>query len=130
MADDVLYPYRLFRMPDAPNGWVVCALCQRQVPPQLITLHHLKPKQKGGKPEHRVPMCRTCHKQIHATFGNHELARGLDDVKLLRQSPQLAPFLRWIRRQSPDRSFRTVMSNDHSGSKRRRLRERRDRRRG
>ena len=108
----------------------VCMLCGRVVPGDLITQHHLKPKQKGGKAEDRVPLCKPCHKQIHATFGNADLARSYADLDLLRGSPQLQPFLKWIRKQKPDRNFRTVTSNAHARSKRQRAQERRRARHG
>ena len=88
--------------PDVP---VNCAICQRDVPGRLITLHHLKPKSRGGGADVRVPACRTCHKQIHASFTNKELAAGFDDVAALRGSERLGPFLRWVRKQKPDRVF-------------------------
>jgi len=90
-----------------------CELCNRLVPARLITLHHLTPKQKGGKPHHRTPLCKPCHKQIHATFGNTDLARVYDSIESLRRAPLLQPFLRWIRKQAPDRNFRTVRSKEH-----------------
>jgi hypothetical protein len=95
----------------------------------MITLHHLLPKQKGGKADNRVPLCRPCHKQIHATFGNGQLATLYTDLGTLRQAPQLQPFLEWIRKQKPDRNFRTVTSNSHPRSKRQRALERRRARR-
>ena len=102
-----------------------CDLCGRQVPPEMITLHHLRPKQKGGKAEHRTPLCRPCHKQIHATFSNTELVQAFTTIESLRRATQLQPFLRWIRKQKANRNFRTVLSNGHPGSKRQRLRVRR-----
>jgi 5-methylcytosine-specific restriction protein A len=102
------------------EGWVRCELCERDVPPSLITQHHLKPKEKGGKPEHKVPLCRPCHKQVHATFGNAELAKCLDSLEALRSSPMMAEFLKWIRKQKGDRNFRTVMSTGHPKRRRRR----------
>jgi 5-methylcytosine-specific restriction enzyme A len=90
-----------------------CELCLRQVPPRLITLHHLKPKQKGGKPAHRTPLCKPCHKQVHATFGNTDLARVYASLDALRGAPLLQPFLQWIRKQSPDRNFATHRSKAH-----------------
>jgi hypothetical protein len=105
-------------------------LCARIVPKHLITLHHLLPRQKGGKADDRVPLCRPCHKQIHATFGNGLLAALYSDLEMLRRAPQLQPFLGWIRKQKPDRNFRTVTSNSHPRSKRQRAQERRRARRG
>ena len=88
--------------PDVP---VNCVLCRRDVPGRLITLHHLKPKSRGGGADVRVATCRTCHKQIHASFTNKELAAGFDDVDALRGSERLGPFLHWVRKQKPDRVF-------------------------
>jgi hypothetical protein len=98
---------------DAGERWIRCELCQRRVPPRLITLHHLVPKHKGGKADDRTSLCKPCHKQIHATFGNTDLARVNATIDSLRQAPLLQPFLKWIRKQSPDRNFRTVRSKDH-----------------
>jgi hypothetical protein len=84
----------------------------------LITLHHLTPKQKGGKAEHRTPLCRPCHKQIHATFTNTELFQQFDSLELLRQAPQLQSFLRWIRKQRLDRNCRTRESTVRGGGMR------------
>jgi hypothetical protein len=90
-----------------------CELCQRRVPRGLITLHHLVPKQKGGKADVRVPLCKPCHKQIHATFANNDLAKSYTTLEALQKAPQLAGFLQWIRKQKPDRNFKTVTSNGH-----------------
>ena len=105
-----------------------CSLCERQVPPGMITLHHLRPREKGGNAEHRTPLCRPCHKQLHAMFSNTDLARSLDSIERLRAAPQLQAFLRWIRKKKPDRNFRTVMSDSHPHGKRTRIRFRHKRR--
>jgi len=83
----------------------------------MITLHHLKPREKGGRAEHRTPLCRPCHKQLHAVYTNKRLATSLDRIELLKSAPELQPFLGWIRKQKPDRNFRTVMSNANPGGK-------------
>ena len=106
-----------------------CSLCEREVPAGMITLHHLRPREQGGKAEHRTPLCRPCHKQLHAVFTNKDLARTLDSIERLRAAPQLQPFLRWIRKQKPDRNFRTVMSDAHPRGKRTRRAAIRGRRR-
>ena len=97
---------------------VTCGLCGRDVPRGLITLHHLKPKQKGGRAEDRAPLCRPCHKQLHAVFSNTELAQQFSTLEALQQAEPLRPFLQWIRKQKSDRNFRTIESNDRPGRKR------------
>jgi hypothetical protein len=103
-------------------AWLKCELCEREVPPGMVTLHHLTPKQKGGKAEDRVPVCRPCHKQVHAVFGNADLARSFASVQTLREAPQLQAFLRWIRKQKPERNFRADLAADHPTRRRRRNR--------
>ena len=100
----------------------VCQLCERDVPRGMITLHHLKPRQKGGKAEHRTPLCKPCHKQLHATFSNAALAQVYDSVESLRRAEPLQAFLKWIRKQKPDRNFRTILSDAHPHARRRRNR--------
>ena len=95
-------------------------MCEREVPRAMITLHHLRPREKGGKPEHRTPLCRPCHKQVHAVFSNAVLAKSLDSLERLRAEPSLQAFLKWIRKQQPGRNFRTAMANSHPRRGRRR----------
>ena len=99
---------------------LLCPLCERRVPPWQVTLHHLTPKERGGKAEDRTPLCRPCHKQLHATFSNKDLERHYPTVQSLREAPELQPFLKWIRKQKPGRNFRTIRSNDHPRHHRRR----------
>ena len=108
-----------------PDETTRCSLCEREVPRDMITLHHLKPRERGGKAEHRTPLCRPCHKQLHAMFTNKHLDRALDSIDSLKASPDLQPFLGWIRKQKPDRNFRTVMSDAHPHGRRVRSRSRR-----
>ena len=103
-----------------PPDYAQCELCQRHVPRHLITQHHLVPKEKGGKAEHRSPLCKPCHKQIYATFGNADLAKTYPTLEALRQAAELEPFLKWIRRQKPGRNFRTITSHAHPHAKRER----------
>lgn len=113
----------------APDELVECVLCQRRVPGRLITLHHLKPKSRGGEADVRVPTCRTCHKQIHASFTNKELDEHYTSVNALRQSPRLSGFLKWVAKQAPDRTFSVATSDAKPGRKPKRLASRRKARR-
>lgn len=53
-------------------------------------------------------MCKPCHKQLHATFSNKDLASTYSTIESLQSAPSLQPFLGWIRKQKPDRNFRTI----------------------
>jgi hypothetical protein len=43
---------------------------------------------------------------VHATYTNATLAALYPTIDRLRQAPELAPFLRWVRKQPPSRRKR------------------------
>ena len=81
----------------------VCPLCLRPIPegvPQ--SLHHLIPKLKGGKGGPSVLLHSLCHREIHATLSEAELARGYSTMEALRTHPRLAKFIAWAARRPPE----------------------------
>ncbi|MDN5568936.1 MAG: HNH endonuclease [Paracoccus sp. (in: a-proteobacteria)] len=85
---------------DAPDP--VCPLCQRPIPPDVPqSRHHLIPKLRGGKGGETVLLHHICHKTIHKTFRETELARNLCTIQSLRAHPDLARFLEWIAKRPP-----------------------------
>lgn len=84
-----------------------CALCERETD---VTRHHLIPQCRHGKRRTRLlyereelkktliaPLCRPCHKQVHAVLTEKELERAWFTVELLRSHPEIAKFIAWIR---------------------------------
>ncbi|WP_281995425.1 HNH endonuclease [Ruegeria faecimaris] len=80
----------------------ICPLCDRPIPDGNGSLHHLIPKLKGGKGGPTVFLHVICHKEIHATLTEAELARGFKTIEALRAHPRLERFLSWIRKRPPD----------------------------
>lgn len=70
-----------------------CALCERPLGTR-VEWHHLVPKSQGGRIT--APVHPICHRTIHATLPNAELARAYADPAVLRAHPDIARFLRWI----------------------------------
>jgi hypothetical protein len=58
------------------------------------------PKSQGGR--ETVPLHPICHRAIHATASNKELARLYPTLDALRATPGIARFLRWIANKPPD----------------------------
>jgi hypothetical protein len=80
----------------------LCPLCGRPIPPgTAASRHHLVPKLKGGKGGETVLMHDICHRTIHATLGEAELARDYADIAALRAHPALARFIAWVSRRPP-----------------------------
>src|SRR5437879_3133013 len=85
---------------------VPCALCGRPFPPADLTKHHCLPREKGGTQDHVELLCRQCHGMVHATYTNATLAALYPTIARLRQAPELAAFLGWVRKQPPTRRKR------------------------
>ncbi len=83
------------------NSDPTCPLCDRPIPQGNGSQHHLIPKLKGGKGGPIVLLHQICHKEVHATLSEAELAREFNTVEMLRQHPRLAKFLTWVRKRPP-----------------------------
>jgi hypothetical protein len=85
----------------------VCPLCGRAIPSHVPqSLHHLIPKLKGGKGGPVVLLHDICHREIHATLTEAELARDYNQPETLRAHPRLAKFITWVRKRPPEFSSR------------------------
>ncbi|MGY2052671.1 restriction endonuclease [Methylobacterium sp. JK268] len=98
---------------------VTCPLCERRIPPGARqSRHHLVPKLKGGTHGETVRLHQICHSAIHARFSEAELARRLADVASLREDPEIARFLAWIRTKPDDFHAATRMTRERREAKR------------
>lgn len=70
-----------------------CWLCDRPLG-RRVEWHHPVPKSRGGRSV--VSVHPICHRTIHATLTNAELARVYADPTALRAHPAIARFLAWI----------------------------------
>ena len=70
-----------------------CALCERPLGAK-VEWHHRVPKSEGGRVT--APVHPICHRTIHATLPNAQLARDYAEPAVLRAHPDIARFLAWI----------------------------------
>ncbi|MGD6841556.1 HNH endonuclease [Bacillus infantis] len=91
------------------NAEGICELCRRE--PVEVTVHHLTPKEFGGTFLPTANLCIPCHKQIHALYPNSELAARLNTIGLLKEDPQIAKFLKWIKKQPSSKLTKAKKSN-------------------
>ena len=81
----------------------ICPLCLRSIPANVAqSKHHLIPKLKGGKTGETVLLHHICHKEIHASLTEAELARDYHSIDALRQHPRIAKFINWIKKRPAD----------------------------
>lgn len=85
---------------------VPCGLCERSFLRAQLTKHHCLPKSKGGTQDHVELICSQCHGMVHATYTNETLARVYPTLPQLRLAPELAGFLKWVRKQPSSRRTR------------------------
>ncbi len=91
-------------MPNADP--IHCSLCGRAFSRPALTRHHCLPRQKGGTAEDVELLCRQCHGMVHATYTNGTLAALYPTIGQLRRAPELAGYLRWVRKQPATRRTR------------------------
>ncbi len=84
-----------------PADQPTCALCERRV--SYVTLHHLVPKEEGGRYGERVPLCQPCHVTLHSLFTNKELKQHFHSIESLRKAERLQNYLTWIRTKNIER---------------------------
>ena len=85
---------------------VPCSLCGRPFEKGQLTRHHCLPREEGGGREDIELLCPQCHGMVHATYTNQTLAALYPTIGQLRRAPELAAFLRWVRKQPPSRRKR------------------------
>ena len=84
-----------------------CGLCGRGFPSRdWLTKHHCLPKSKGGTSDDVSMICSQCHGMVHATYTNNTLAGVYTTIEELRSAPELAPFIKWVRKQPITRKKR------------------------
>ena len=84
----------------APPGPSLCPLCGRALESGAsVDEHHLVPRSHGGKIKTR--MHRICHRKIHATLSERELALQFNTWEALQAQPEIATFVRWVANKPP-----------------------------
>ena len=83
-----------------------CFLCDR-VLGEKIERHHVIPRLKGGR--ETVLVHPICHRTIHATFTEAELARTFHTQDALRSHPDIKRFIEWVAKRPPDFHSRTAV---------------------
>ena len=89
--------------PDLPPTDKPCGLCGRSFPLRNLTRHHCLPKSEGGDADDIELVCGQCHTMVHATFTNQTLATLCPTIQKLRAAPELAGFVKWVRKQPATR---------------------------
>jgi len=72
----------------------LCPLCKRELGTENIDEHHLIPKMFKGTI--KEPIHRICHRKIHATFTEHELAKKYNTWESLCEHEEIIKFIMWV----------------------------------
>lgn len=80
-----------------------CPLCERPlVEGATIDRHHLVPKSEHGK-HTRSELCHVvCHRKIHSTISEKELASHYHTWERIREHPHVRRFVNWVQKKHPE----------------------------
>ena len=85
-----------------------CALCERE---RSLSFHHLIPKKthkrsyafnRFSKEEMNtrgIYLCSDCHRMVHRKIDHRSLAETYNTLEALKEHPELATFVAWVRKQ-------------------------------
>ncbi|WP_395333606.1 HNH endonuclease [Novosphingobium sp. BL-8H] len=83
----------------------ICWLCGRPLGART-EWHHPVPKSRGGR--ETVALHPICHRTIHATFSNAQLARMEPRAEALLESEAMRRFVAWVAGKPPEFHAPTV----------------------
>lgn len=78
-----------------------CLLCYRELGTNWDE-HHLIPKVKGGHKKEKVKLHKICHRTIHATFKEAELANYYNTIDKLLSHDKIKSFVKWVQKKPSD----------------------------
>lgn len=76
-----------------------CPLCGRELGTANIDEHHLVPKTFKGREV--ALLHRICHRKIHATFTERELANYYHTFERLKENEHIKSFIKWVAKRQP-----------------------------
>jgi hypothetical protein len=83
-----------------------CPICKRLIKSQNMTYHHWKPQSYGGKEEHTMRICETCHQTLHYIIPLHEV-ENYKTPEQLTEHAIYRLYVHWIRGIDHDKTIKT-----------------------
>ena len=75
-----------------------CPICgSDMIEGQSVDEHHLVPRSKKGKDKEPVHV--VCHRKLHSSIPETEMASYWNTWERLREHPEVARFIPWVRKQ-------------------------------
>jgi len=65
-----------------------------------VDRHHWVPRAEGGQAQ--SPIHRVCHRKLHSLWTTQQLRDEFHNPEVVRQHPDMAGFLKWVRKQPPE----------------------------
>lgn len=94
-----------------------CPLCNRELGDINIDEHHLIPKTFKGK--ETIALHKICHRKIHATFTERELAKRYFTIEAIVQHPEIQKFVAWVQKKQLDFYDCSIESVERKSKRRR-----------
>jgi len=84
----------------------ICPICKRSIQTHNMTVHHWKPQCKGGKEEHTMRICETCHQTLHFIIPLEEVEK-YKTPEQLKENWIYRIYIEWISGIDHDKTIKT-----------------------
>ena len=81
---------------------MICQICKRNIPDELMEKHHLVPKCRKGR--ETTSVCISCGDAIHQFCTPKELEKKYNTLEKLLAHEKIQNWIVWISKKKPDHS--------------------------
>jgi 5-methylcytosine-specific restriction endonuclease McrA len=75
-----------------------CELCDRDIPDNEISMHHLIPKTFKGKRDdsNLLTLHKVCHMKLHSLFSERDMLHLYNTLDMIKTDKNIEKFVKWI----------------------------------
>ena len=83
------------------NPYILCQMCKRDTPQEVLEKHHLIPKSRKNKKKrtikNTIKVCVDCGDQLHQLFTNKEMEKTYNTIETILEDERIQKWIDWVK---------------------------------